>query len=289
MTSIAASRSRRFRRARSANNIAAVLGCGLVGLFIAVGLVSIVWTPYNAEFVDVSSRLVGPSLAHPFGTDQLGRDILSQVMVGAQNTLLVGVIATAASLVPGLILGLVAAGYWSWLDQVILRLSDIALALPAILVALILATVIGPGNATAIAAIAAWFIPTVARVIRAPAKQILTKDFVVAAHAYGRPQRFILWRHVLPNLASIVIVQASMMFALAILVEAALAYLGVGAQRPTPSWGRMLNESQAFAAQAPYMAIFPGVAIMLAVLGFNLLGDALRTFTDPRLSREVTK
>lgn len=260
-----------------------VIGGALVAAFVLMGLVSLVWTPEDPEAVNVDARLLPPLTdGYVFGTDRLGRDVLTQVMAGARNSLLVSVIATVAAIVPGVAVGLATANATGWLAGWLRRATDLGVALPGILVALVLATVLGPGNQVTIIAIVAWFIPMVARVTIGPAQQVLARDFVEAATAYGRSRRYILWRHVLPNISPLIIVQASVMFASAILIEAALSYLGVGAQRPTPSWGRLLNEAQAVLEVAPSLIVFPGVAIMLAVLGFNLLGDGLRVILDPR-------
>ncbi len=266
-----------------------LIGGVLVGSFVAIGLLSLVWTPYDAEAVAVSERLLPPLTdGYLFGTDRLGRDVLTQVMAGARNSLLVSVVSTIAALVPGLLIGLLAAGSGSFWGNWLSRASDVGVALPGILIALVLATAIGPGNQAAIIAIIAWFIPVVARVTIGPAKQILARDFIEAAFAYGRRRWYVLLRHVLPNIAPLIIVQASVMFAAAILIEAALSYLGVGAQRPTPSWGRLLNEAQPLIDIAPTLMVFPGLAIMLAVLGFNLLGDGLREILDPQQEARVS-
>lgn len=261
------------------------IGGLLVLGFVVIGLISLVWTPYDPEAVVVSDRLKPPGTAgHLFGTDRLGRDVLTQVMAGARNSLLVSVVSTLAALVPGILIGLVAAGSGQgWMS----RAADIGVALPGILIALVLATAIGPGNRAAIIAIIVWFVPVVARVVIGPARQVLAREFVEAAFSYGRSKWYVLVRHVLPNIAPLVIVQASVMFAAAILIEAALSYLGVGAPRPTPSWGRLLNEAQPLVDIAPTLMVFPGTAIMLAVLGFNLLGDGLRTLLDPQQDTKV--
>ena len=260
-----------------------VIGAVIVSVIVAVGLVSLFWTPYPLEAVDVPNQFKSPgSDGYLLGTDKLGRDMTSQIMAGARNSLLVSMISTVASLIPGVLIGMLAAGASPFWQRTISRLTDIGIALPGILVALVLATSLGPGNPTAIIAIMFWFIPTVARVTMGPARQILSRDFVEAARAYGRPRRFILFRHVLPNIGPLIIVQASVMFALAILIEAALSYLGIGAQRPTPSWGRLLKEAQPLIDKAPYLMVIPGVSIMIAVIGFNLLGDGLRSYLDPQ-------
>lgn len=260
-----------------------VIGAVIVSVIVGIGLVSVFWTPYDLDAVDVPNQFMRPgSDGYLLGTDKLGRDMTSQIMAGARNSLLVSMISTVASLIPGVLIGLLAAGASPFWQRTISRLTDIGIALPGILVALVLATSLGPGNPTAIIAIMFWFIPTVARVTMGPARQILSRDFVEAARAYGRPRRFILFRHVLPNIGPLIIVQASVMFALAILIEAALSYLGIGAQRPTPSWGRLLKEAQPLIGQAPYLMIIPGFTIMVAVIGFNLLGDGLRSYLDPQ-------
>lgn len=260
-----------------------VIGAVIVSVIVGIGLVSIFWTPYDLEAVDVPNQFLGPgSDGYLLGTDKLGRDMTSQIMAGARNSLFVSMISTVGSLIPGVLIGLLAAGASPFWQRFISRLTDIGIALPGILVALVLATSLGPGNRTAIIAIMFWFIPTVARVTIGPARQILSRDFVEAAQAYGRSRRFILFRHVLPNIGPLIIVQASVMFALAILIEAALSYLGIGAQRPTPSWGRLLKEAQPLIDKAPYLMIIPGISIMVAVIGFNLLGDGLRTYLDPQ-------
>lgn len=259
------------------------IGALIVASFVAVGLLSIFWTPFDPNAVSVSERLLPPMTdGYLLGTDRLGRDVLTQLMVGARNSLFVSVLATVVALVPGVLLGLLAAGSGSFWSSSLSRATDIAVALPGILVALVLTTIIGPGNRAAIIAIVLWFIPIVVRVVIGPAKQILARDFIEAAFAYGRSRWYVLLRHVLPNIAPLVIVQASVMFAAAILIEAALSYLGVGAQRPTPSWGRLLNEAQPLIDIAPTLMLFPGATIMLVVLGFNLLGDGLREILDPQ-------
>lgn len=260
-----------------------VIGAVIVSVIVGIGILSLFWTPYDVDKVDVPNQFLSPGTdGYLLGTDKLGRDVTSQIMAGARNSLLVSMISTVASLIPGVLIGLLAAGAPPFWQRIISRLTDIGIALPGILVALVLATSLGPGNTTAIIAIMFWFIPTVARVTIGPARQILSRDFVEASQAYGRTRKFILFRHVLPNIGPLIIVQASVMFALAILIEAALSYLGIGAQRPTPSWGRLLKEAQPLIDQAPYLMIIPGISIMVAVIGFNLLGDGLRSFLDPQ-------
>lgn len=273
---------RRRRRVRDLP-LGLIIGSLLVAIFVGMGLVSLVWTPFEPGALDVAGGLSGPGTnGHLLGTDRLGKDVLTLVMTGARNSLFVSVLATTAALVPGVLLGLAVAGSGTNWQGAMSRVIDLGIALPGILIALVLATALGAGNLAVMIAIFFWFIPVVARVTLGPARQILTKDFVEAAFAYGRSRWFILTHHVLPNIAPLIIVQASIMFAAAILIEASLAYLGIGAQPPTPSWGRLLNEAQPLIEQAPHLMIFPGIAIMIAVLGFNLLGDGLRVVLDPQ-------
>lgn len=220
------------------------------------------------------------------GTDAFGRDVLSQIMVGARSSIAVGVIAVGIGLVFGVALGLLAAARRGWTEEVIMRLSDFTFAFPAILSAIMLTAVFGPGMVNAIVAIGIFNIPTFARITRASANAIWARDYVLAARACGKHRWSITWQHVLPNILGVLTVQATIQFALAILAEAALSYLGLGTQPPQPSWGRMLSDAQTLMFQAPLLAVFPGVAIALSVLGLNLLGDGLRDVMDPRLQRQ---
>lgn len=260
-----------------------VIGAVFVALVVAVAIVSAFWTPYDLESVSVNDRLLPPgSEGYLLGTDRLGRDMLTQVMAGARNSLFVSATSTIGSLIPGVLIGLMAAGAGARWQSFWTRVADIGVALPGVLIALVLAVVIGPGNTAAIVAILFWFTPIVIRVTLGPSRAILARDFIEAAFSYGRKRWYVLLRHVLPNIAPLMIVQASVMFSAAILIEASLAFLGVGAQRPTPSWGRLLNEAQPLLDAAPTLMVFPGIAIVVAVLGFNLLGDGLRQVLDPQ-------
>ena len=260
-----------------------VLGAILVGSFILIALLSYIWTPHDPLKLVVPDRLSPPgSPGYIFGTDKFGRDVLSQLMVGARNSLYVSLLSTSVAIVIGALLGLLTAGAGPRWRNVFSRLIDVGVALPGILIALVLATSTGPGNKAAIIAIIFWFIPIVARVTIGPARQILALDYVEAAYAYGRSKWYVLLHHVTPNIAPLLTVLGSVMFAAAILIEAALAFLGVGAQPPTASWGRLLQESQPLLEAAPTLMFFPGIAIVLTVLGFNLLGDGLRTILDPQ-------
>jgi len=263
---------------------ALVVGAVLVGLVVAAALLSFVWTPYDAVQIDPAARIAPPSSAHWLGTDRFGRDVLSQLLVGARTTLFVGVIAVGLAGVIGTPLGILAAMGPRWLGELLMRTSDLVLAFPALLLAIMFGAVYGPSTLTAMVAIGIATAPSFARLARSGALQVLATEYVLAARAAGRPRTAIAVRHVLPNIAGLLLVQASVSFAIAVLAEAALSFLGFGTRPPTPSWGRMLQEAQQLLYTAPELSLWPGLAIALAVLGFNLLGDGLRDRFDPRLA-----
>jgi peptide/nickel transport system permease protein len=263
-----------------------VLGGALALSVLVAALVSLVWTPWSPYDIDIAAKLKPPSAAHWLGTDVLGRDIVSLLLVGARSTIMVGVIAVGIGLTFGVALGLLAAARKGWVAELIMRMSDFTFAFPAVLSAIMLAAVIGPGMVTSITAIGIFQIPIFVRVTRGSANAIWAREFVLAARASGKGNFRITIEHVLPNIMSVLIVQATIQFALAILAEAALSYLGLGTQPPQPSWGRMLNDAQTLLFQQPSLAVYPGAAIAIAVLGLNLLGDGLRDLLDPRLARE---
>jgi peptide/nickel transport system permease protein len=257
--------------------VSLVAGAALVGLVTLTALVSFVWTPADPTHVAVADRFQPPGAhGHLLGTDELGRDVASMLMAGARTTLLVGIVTVAIALAIGVPLGGLAALRGGWLEDAVMRLSDVLLAFPALLLAILLAAVFHPGTVTAMTAIGIAFVPVFARVVRGAGLQVMEQDYVTAARTFGSSGAWLLRRHLLPNVASLVIVQAAVAFAIAILAEAALSYLGLGTPPPTPSWGRMLSDSQSYLSQAPLLALWPGVSISLAVLGFNLLGDGLR-------------
>jgi peptide/nickel transport system permease protein len=262
-----------------------VIGSVLVLLLIFAASLSVFWSPWPPADIDIPNKLAGPSTSHWFGTDSLGRDIASQLLVGSQNSILVGVIAVGIGLSFGVALGLWAAAKGGWLEEFVMRAADFAFAFPALLLAIILTAIYGPGLVISIIAIGIFNIPVFARITRGAAKSIWAREFITAARACGKGTFKITLDHVLPNIASALIVQATVQFAIAILAEAALSYLGLGTQPPNPSWGRMLNEAQTQLFQAPMLAVYPGIAIALSVLGLNLLGDGLRDLLDPRLAR----
>mgnify|MGYP001031221785 FL=1 len=262
-----------------------VVGAAIVLLLVISAAVSLFWSPYPVGDIDIPNKLAGPSAQHWFGTDSLGRDIASLLLVGSQNSLLVGFIAVGIGLGLGVPLGLLASAQRGWVEEVVMRAADFTFAFPALLSAILLTAIYGPGLVVSITAIGIFNIPVFARITRGAANAVWSRDFTLAARAAGKTKWAITWEHVLPNVASVLIVQATVQFAIAILAEAALSYLGLGTQPPNPSWGRMLNEAQSQMFQAPMLAVYPGVAIALAVLGLNLLGDGLRDLLDPRLSR----
>ena len=263
-----------------------LLGAVLTALLITAALLSFVWTPGSAYEIDMDAALQASSSLHWLGTDAFGRDIASQILVGARASIAVGLIAVGIGLALGVALGLIAAARRGWAEEIIMRLADFTFAFPALLSAIMLTAVFGAGMVNAIIAIGSFNIPTCARITRASANAIWARDYVLAARACGQSRTAITLRHVLPNIASVLVVQATIQFALAILAEAALSYLGLGTQPPQPSWGRMLSDAQTLMFQAPLLAVWPGVAIALSVLGLNLLGDGLRDLLDPRLTRE---
>jgi peptide/nickel transport system permease protein len=262
-----------------------VAGGVLTALLAGMALLSLVWTPYPVAEIDIPSKLQPPSAAHWLGTDSLGRDIASQILVGAQNSIVVGVIAVGIGLGFGVLLGCVASARRGWVEELIMRGSDFAFAFPALLLAIMLTAIYGPGLVMSIVAIGIFNIPVFARITRGSANAVWAREFVLAARTAGKGPVRITLDHVLPNIASVLIVQATISFATAILAEAALSYLGLGTQPPQPSWGRMLNEAQTLMFQAPLLAVYPGIAIVLSVLGLNLLGDGLRDLMDPKLAR----
>ncbi|MDP9898436.1 ABC transporter permease [Variovorax ginsengisoli] len=262
-----------------------VIGGVLTLLLLLAAAVSLVWTPWSPYEMDMQAKLQSPSWSHWLGTDSFGRDVASLLLVGARASILVGVIAVGIGLTVGTALGLLAAARRGWVEEVIMRFTDFSLAFPAILSAIMMTAVFGAGIVNAIVAIGIYNIPTFARITRASANAIWSREYIAAARACGKGAFSITFQHVLPNISAVLIVQITIRFAIAILAEAALSYLGMGTQPPQPSWGRMLSEAQTLMFQAPLLAVFPGMAIALAVLGLNMLGDGLRDLLDPRLAR----
>ncbi|MBP1158735.1 peptide/nickel transport system permease protein [Rhodococcus sp. PvR044] len=262
------------------------LGVGLVAAVVLAALLSFVWTPYDPTVVDSGARLLHPSAKHWLGTDDFGRDIFSSLLVGARTTLLVGVVAVAIAASIGIPIGVAAGMRPGVSDEILMRGNDVLLAFPALLLAIVFAAVWGGSTVTAMTALGVGTAPAFARVARGGTRQVMAKDYVLAARAAGKSPLRIALRHVLPNISSALIVQASVTFAIAVLAEAALSYLGFGTPPPTPSWGRMLQESQPYLYLQPAVMLWPGLAIALTVLGFNLLGDGLRDRFDPKTVRQ---
>jgi peptide/nickel transport system permease protein len=250
---------------------------------VLAGFTSLIYTPHDPEVVEIQLRLKGPSAGFALGTDQFGRDVLSRLGVGASVALVVAGVATLISVAAGVPCG-AAAGYLSgYVDEIVMRAMDGLLAFPALLLAIAVVAALGPGHWHAAIAIGVVGIPVFARLTRGVVLSIASREFVSAVRAQGATSPYILFRHVMPNSMAPIIVQASLGVGRAILAEAGLSYLGLGTQPPIASWGKMLQEAQGFMGQAPWMAIFPGIAIALTVLAFNMLGDGLRDLLDPRL------
>jgi peptide/nickel transport system permease protein len=268
---------------RARRHVGFQLGAVLLLLFVGTALVSLFWTPFPVDELRMRFKLLPSSPQNLLGTDHLGRDVLSRIMVGAQTSITVGLVSVALGMALGVALGAWAAARGGWVDEVLSRTSDLIFAFPAVLIAILITSVMGASARNAILAIAIFNIPIFARVTRGAALAMWSRDFVRAATALGQGPFGITWRHVLPNIASVLIVQATIQFAVAILAEAGLSYLGLGAQPPVPSWGRMLRDAQTYIFQAPELALWPGLAVALAVLGLNMLGDGLRDLLDPRL------
>jgi peptide/nickel transport system permease protein len=263
-----------------------VAGLVITGLIVAMALVSFVWAPYDITRLEVANRMQGLSWEHPFGTDHFGRDILTMIMIGSRNSIAVAIVAVGIGMGIGVPLGAWAAARGGLVDEALMRFNDLVFAFPALLSAVLITAIFGPGAINAIIAIGIFNIPVFARVARAGALSIWPREFILAARAAGKGKARITVEHILPNVASMLLVQGTIQFALGILAEAGLSYVGLGAQPPAPSWGRMLFDAQTRMMVAPHLALFPGFAIVVTVLGLNLLGDGLRDLLDPRLRRE---
>ncbi len=277
---VATGSSTRFTRLVSSPR--AILGGALVTLAVVSAIFAPVLTPYGPNETNFLAVLQAPSLAHPFGTDELGRDILTRVLFGARVSLLVGLGSVLASLIIGGLIGAIAGYLSGWADTIIMRLMDVIFAFPGVLLALAITAVLGPSLGNAILAIAVVNLPVFARIARAQTMVVRSLDFVEAKRALGFGGWNILFRTILPNIAAPMLVQGSLLFAAAIITESYLSFLGLGAQPPTATWGNMLRDAIGFLELAPWMAWFSGFAIFLTVLGFNVVGDALRDFYDPR-------
>ena len=262
------------------------IGAAITLLVAAMALTSFVWTPFDVADLPVAERLKPPSALHWFGTDHFGRDVFSMIMVGARNSIAVGVVAVGIGMAIGVPLGCWAAARRGWPDEILMRFNDVLFAFPAILSASLITAIYGPGSVNAIVAIGIFNIPVFARIARAGALSIWPREYILAARSAGKGAVRITAEHILPNIANLLLVQGTIQFAIAVLAEASLSYLGLGAQPPMPSWGRMLFDAQTRMLVAPWLVLVPGFAIVLTVMGLNLLGDGLADILDPKLRRE---
>ncbi|MDB6176716.1 ABC transporter permease [Paracoccus sp. Z330] len=261
-----------------------VIGAALTSAVAGAAVLSFIWTPADITQLSIAARLQPPSPEFWLGTDHFGRDILSMIMLGARVSLAVALVAVGIGMGLGVPLGLLAAArQGGWIDDAVMRLNDLIFAFPSLVIAILITAVLGPSAVNAIIAIGIFNIPVFARVTRGAALPVWTLDYIRAARVSGKGAALISMQHILPNIANLLIVQGTIQFSMGILAEAGLSYVGLGAQPPTPSWGRMLAESQTMVAMAPHVAIIPGLCIVLTVLGLNLLGDGLRDRLDPRL------
>ena len=262
------------------------LGLVLTLTFVMAAAVSFLWVPQDVTQLAITNKMKPPSGGHLLGTDHFGRDILSMIMVGARTSIAVALVAVGIGMGLGVPLGLTAAAHrGGWLDEIIMRGNDLVFAFPSLIIAILITAVFGPSALNAIIAIGIFNIPVFARVTRGAALSLWTRDWIMAARVAGKGRARISLEHILPNVTNLLIVQGTIQFSLGILAEAGLSYVGLGAQPPLPSWGRMLADSQTMISLAQQMAIYPGLAILLTVLGLNLMGDGLRDWLDPRLRR----
>ena len=271
-------------RRQAARHGSFLLGAAVTAGIVLVAVLSLVYTPRDPLSMDLDARLLAPSDAHPMGTDQFGRDLLSRVMRGAAASLVVGAVALTIGMGAGVLLGMLGGYFGGALDEALMRVMDAVYGFPAVLSALLVTAAFGPGIVISMVAVGVASVPIFARLTRGNFLTLREREFVLAARALGARDWAIIRRHILPNTLGPLIVQATISFPVAILAEAALSYLGLGTQPPNPSWGLMLKDAQSFLGRSPWYALFPGCAIAVAVLGFNLLGDGLRDLLDPRAS-----
>jgi peptide/nickel transport system permease protein len=267
-------------RASMWRNVGFMAGAIITAGFAGIAVIAQFWTPYDPAALSIIDKLQAPNGHHWFGTDQLGRDVLSMIMAGAKNSVGVALLSVVIGVFIGVPLGLLAAARHGVVDELVMRGNDLIFAFPSLLLAILITAVFGPGAVNAIIAIGIFNIPVFARVTRGGALQLWTRDYSLAARVAGKGPGRISFEHLLPNLGALLVVQGTIQFSLGVIAEAGLSYVGLGAQPPTPSWGRMLNEAQTLTALAPSLALFPGVAVLLFVLGLNLLGDGLRSRWD---------
>ena len=264
------------RNGSGTRRVGLIVGAAITCSFVGIAMIAEFWTPYDPAVLSIIDRLQAPNLHHWLGTDQLGRDVLSMIMAGAKNSVGVALLSVIIGGFIGVPLGLLAAARRGAIDELIMRGNDLVFAFPSLLLAILITAVFGPGAVNAIIAIGIFNIPVFARVARGGALQLWTRDYTLAARVAGKGSMRISFEHILPNLVGLLAVQGTIQFSLGVIAEVGLSYVGLGAQPPTPSWGRMLNEAQTLTALAPTLALFPGLAVLLFVLGLNLLGDGLR-------------
>ncbi len=269
------------RQARRSTSF--IVGGILILIVLGVTIVGLFYTPYDPIKMQISERLASPGLRHLLGTDPYGRDVLSRIMQGARNSVLVALMAVGGGMLVGILCGLAAGFSGGMRDEAMMRVMDILYAFPAVLSAILFSSIFGPSLLNCMIAIGIYNIPIFARVTRGSVLAAREEEYVAAAVAIGRSRSAVAWRHVMPNILSPLIIQGTLQFAGAILAEAGLSYLGLGTQPPYPSWGGMLRDAQTFMGLDPLLAIFPGIAIAITVLGFNLAGDGLRDMLDPRI------
>ncbi len=266
-----------------------IIGGALSTLFTLAALLSFLWTPYDVTALNIGAKFGTPNGQNLLGTDHFGRDMLSMLMVGARISIAVALAAVSFGILLGVPLGLLAAARrGSVVDEIIMRSNDLVFAFPSLVIAILITAVFGPSLWNAILAIGIFNTPVFARVTRGAALSLWTLDYIMAARVAGKGALRISFEHILPNISNLLIVQATIQFAVGIIIEAGLSYVGLGAQPPIPSWGRMLADSQTMISFAPHLALFPGAAIVLMVLGLNLLGDGLRDALDPKIRRART-
>nr|WMC94966.1 ABC transporter permease [Aminobacter aminovorans] len=270
---------------RAFGNRSFVIGLVIALVVAAMAAISFFWTPFDVTRLVVADRMQPPSAEHWFGTDHFGRDVLSMIMIGARNSIAVALVAVVIGMGIGVPLGCWAAARGGWVDEALMRFNDLVFAFPALLSAIMITAVFGPSAINAIIAIGIFNIPVFARVARAGALSIWPREYILAARAAGKNKSRITVEHILPNIANLLLVQGTIQFALGILAEAALSYVGLGTQPPMPSWGRMLFDAQTLMMVSPWLALFPGCAILITVLGLNLLGDGISDIFDPRSRR----
>ena len=264
-------------------NKIALVGLVILVMIIGASLFANILAPHDVRAQDIKNRYQPPSMEHFLGTDEFGRDVFSRVLVGSRVSLMVGIVSIAIAMVFGVLLGAYAGFKGGWIDQVLTKVIDSLMTFPSLILGILVVSALGPGEKNAIIAIAIAFIPRFARVARGPSIILKENEFIMASRASGATDFRVITHHILPNLVGEIIVMGSLWVSTAIIIEASLSFLGLGVQPPTPSWGMMIKAGVDEIQMAPWLAVFPGLAISLAVLAFNLLGDGLRDLFDPKL------